>query len=97
MSAGVRQLAGIFFALLFSKRESEKIVSFDPWVVKGEVLGAVAVYIYDDVTTERPADYWEEGDLLTVSWFDRFGIRRRAVDRGIVEEEDKLGELSLLF
>jgi hypothetical protein len=71
-----------------------RLVSFDPWVVEGEVLGAVAVYVYDDITTERPADYWEfydkEGDLLAVSWFDRFGIRRTAVDRGIVEEEDKL-------
>jgi hypothetical protein len=46
------------------------------------------------VTTERPADYWElydqEGNLLAVSWFDRFGIRRTAVDRGILENEDKL-------
>ena len=71
-----------------------RLVSFDPWVVEGEILGAVAVYVYDDVTTERPADYWElydkEGDLLAVSWFDRFGIRRNAVDRGIVEEKDKL-------
>ena len=70
------------------------LVSFDPWVIKGEVMGAVATYVYDDVTTERPADYWElydkEGNLLAVSWFDRFGIQRTAVDRGIVEEKDKL-------
>jgi hypothetical protein len=70
------------------------LVSFDPWLVEGEVLGAVAGYVYDDVSTERPTDYWElydtEGNLLAVSWFDRFGIRRIAVDRGIVEDEDKL-------
>jgi hypothetical protein len=70
-----------------------RLVSFDPWVIEGEVLGAVAVYVYDDVTTERPADYWElydkEGDLLAVGWFDRFGIRRTAIDRGIVEEGNK--------
>jgi hypothetical protein len=70
------------------------LVSFSPWVVEGEVLGAVAEYVYDDVTTERPADYWElynkDGDLLAVSWFDRFGIQRTAVDRGIVEERDQL-------
>ena len=51
-------------------------------------------YVYNDVTTERPADYWElcdkEGNLLAVRWFDRFGILRTAVDRGIVEEKDKL-------
>jgi len=71
-----------------------RLVSFDPWVVEGEVMGAVATYVYDDVTTERPADYWElydkQGDLLAVSWFDRFGIQRTAVDRGILEEKDRL-------
>jgi hypothetical protein len=70
------------------------LISFQPWVVEGEVLGAVAEYVYDDVTTERPADYWElynrEGELLAIRWFDRFGIKRTAVDRGIVEEKDQL-------
>ena len=70
------------------------LVSFDPWVVEGEVLGTLAAYVYDDVTTERPADYWElydkKGDLLAVGWFDRFGIQRTAVDRGIVEKGDEL-------
>ena len=70
------------------------LVSFSPWVVKGEVLGAVAEYVYDDVRTERPADYRElydrKGNLLVISWFDRFGIERTAVDRGIVEQKDKL-------
>lgn len=70
------------------------LVSFQPWVVEGEVLGALVAYVYDDVTTERPADYWElydgEGNLLAFSWFDRFGIKRVAIDRGIVEEGDNL-------
>ena len=71
-----------------------KLVSVDPWVIEGEVMGAVAAYVYDDVTTQRPTDYWEiynqEGELLAASWFDSHGIRRTAVDRGIVEEKDKL-------
>ncbi|SRR5258705_9813716 len=71
-----------------------KLVSFDPWAIEGEVLGAVAAYVYDDVTTARPADYWEiynqDGELLAMSWFDRVGIRRTAIDRGIVEEKDQL-------
>ncbi|HYT57285.1 MAG TPA: hypothetical protein VEQ38_21475 [Verrucomicrobiae bacterium] len=71
-----------------------RLVSFDPWVVEGEVMGAVATYVYDDVTTERPADYWEiynqDGELLAVIWFDSLGVRKTAVDRGIVEEKDKL-------
>jgi hypothetical protein len=70
------------------------LVSFSPWVVEGEVLGAMAAYVYTDVTTERPADYWElydnDGDLLAVSWFDRFGVQMTAVDRGILEEKDRL-------
>ena len=39
-------------------------------------------------------NYWElydkQGNLLVVSWFDKFGIQRTAVDRGIVEEKDQL-------
>jgi hypothetical protein len=70
------------------------LVAAQPWVIEGEVWGTLAAYVYDDVTTERPADYWElydkEDNLLAVSWFDKFGIQRTAVDRGIVEEEDKL-------
>ena len=70
------------------------LVSFQPWVVEGEVLGAVAEYVYDDVTSERPIDRWElydkEGNLLALTWFDRFGIERTAVDRGIVDEKDQL-------
>jgi len=70
------------------------LVSFQPWVVQGEVLGTLAAYVYDDVTTERPVDYWElydkNGDLLAASWFDRSGVQRIAVDRGILEEKDRL-------
>jgi hypothetical protein len=70
------------------------LVSFEPWVVEGELLGLVAAYTYDDVSTERPTDYWElydnQGSLVAVSWFDKSGVRRTAVDRGIVEEEDHL-------
>src|ERR1700741_769272 len=76
------------------EQHAMSLVSFDPLVVEGKVMGEVAAYVYDDVTTERPADYWElydqEGNLLAVSWFDRFGIRRTAVDCGILENEDKL-------
>ena len=70
------------------------LVSSQPWVVEGgEVWGTLAAYVYDDVTTKRAADYWElygsTGDLVAISWFDRFGIQRLAVDRGLLEESDK--------
>jgi hypothetical protein len=70
------------------------LVSSQPWVVEGKVLGTLAAYVYNDMTTERRADYWElcgsEGDLIAIGWFDRFGIQRLAVDRGLIEESDKL-------
>lgn len=68
------------------------LVSFSPLVVEGKIVGTVAAY--HDPTTERPVDYWEfydsEGGLMAVDWFDRFGIERMAVDRGLLEDEDKL-------
>ena len=70
------------------------LVAIQPWVVEGQVLGTMAAYVYTDVTSERPADYWEiydnNGDLLAVSWFDRSGAQRTAVDRGILEEKDRV-------
>ena len=68
------------------------LVSFSSLLIAGNTVGEVL--IYDDPTTKRPADYFElydtDGDLLAVSWFDRFGIQRVAVDRGLLEEADKL-------
>ena len=69
------------------------LVSFQPWVVEGQVLGGLAEYVYYDVTTQRSTDYWElydkQGELLAISWFDRFGIQRTAIDRGIVEQKNQ--------
>jgi hypothetical protein len=76
------------------------LVSLYPWVVEGEAVGMVAAYVYGDLTTERPADYWElydrEGNLLALSWFDSLGIKRTAVDRGIVEKGDQLEGIFVL-
>src|SRR5215472_18000854 len=74
------------------------LVSVSPLIVEGTTLGEL--FVYDDPTTKRPADYFElydrDADLLAVGWFDRFGIERIAVDRGLLEDEDKL-EGSLFF
>ena len=60
--------------------------------VEGQIVGRVVVY--DDSTTQRSADYVElytnTGDLLAVSWFDRFGVEWTAVDRGLLEDRDEL-------
>jgi len=68
------------------------LVSFSSLLIAGNTVGEVL--IYDDPTTKRPADYFElydtDGDLLAVDWFDRFGIQRMAVDRGLLEKTLKL-------
>ena len=68
------------------------LVSFSSLLIAGTTVGKVL--IYDDPTTKRPADYFElydaDDDLFAVSWFDRFGIQRVAVDRGLLGEADKL-------
>jgi hypothetical protein len=66
-------------------------VALSPLFVGGEIVGLVAVY--DDATTARPADFLQvydnAGHLLVIGWFDKFGIQRMAVDRGLLEG-DKL-------
>lgn len=74
------------------ERNHLRPVSNLPVTVEGEIVGRVT--IYDDSTTQRSADYLElynnVGNLVAVSWFDRFGIERMAVDRGLVEYRDEL-------
>jgi hypothetical protein len=78
-----------------------RLVSLEPWVVEGNTLGLVASYVYDDVTSGRPADCWEiynrVGELLAVTWFDSHSVRQTAVDRGIVEEKDELDGVFVLI
>ncbi len=56
---------------------------------EGEVMALLAVY--DDPRTKRSMDYLElydfSGGLLLVSWIDRFGIRRTAMDSGLLQEK----------
>jgi len=81
---------------LATGQHSLSLVSFSPLVVNGNTLGEV--FAYDDPTTERPLDYLvlydSAGDLVAFSWFDRFGIQRTAVDRGLL---DKRGEPDGVF
>jgi len=65
------------------------LVSFVTIGPEAEVIAALAVY--DNPQTTMPVDYLEiyddVGNLLLASWFDISGIRRTAVDRGILQEE----------
>lgn len=64
------------------------LVAFVTIESEAGIIAAIAVY--DDLRTKRPLDYWElydgSGDLLMINWFDRFGILRTAVDRGLLEQ-----------
>ena len=68
------------------------LISLSPLIANGQAVGGIAVY--DDSTTQRPADYLEvfdsKGDLVVVCWFDRFGIERLVVDRSLIEGGDEL-------
>lgn len=89
----------IFLPAPLPEKDRLTLVAFFPVIVEGQIVGAAAVY--DDVTTERPADYLElynsRGDLLALSWFDRFGIQRTVVDRGLVEQADELEGVFVLL
>lgn len=65
------------------------LVSFVMITPEAEVIASVATY--DDPQTRRSIDYLElydeAGSLLLVSWVDRFGILRTAMDRGLFQEE----------
>jgi hypothetical protein len=69
-----------------------KVIQSSPLVAGGMKIGT-AVF-YDDPSTRRAADYLElydgQGGLFAVSWFDRFGIQRIAVDRAFVDGEERL-------
>ncbi len=83
---------GIFLSASVPERDRLNLVSFLPLIVEGVIVGRAVVY--DDAMTRRPADYLElydnAGRLLALGWFDRFGIERMAVDRGLLEDTGKL-------
>jgi hypothetical protein len=63
-----------------------------PLVVHGVALGTAVVYKNPDAG--KPGDYLEfynpTGNLVAVVWFDRYGIRRTAVDRSFLRGEHQL-------
>ncbi len=71
------------------ERDRFMLVSFLTIAPEVEITAALAVY--DDPQTRRSVDYLElydgAGSLLLVSWVDRFGIRRTAMDYGLLQEE----------
>ena len=73
-------------------RRPPKVVKFSQLIANGARLGTVVWY--DDPATQRLADYLElyddNGGLVAVSWFDRYGIERMAMDRAFIEGKGRL-------
>ncbi len=84
-------LRGQVVLLPLSAPETDRLtlVSFITIVPDAEVLAAIAVY--DNPETTKPVDYIEfydsVGNFLQASWIDKYGIRRTAIDRGLLQEE----------
>ncbi len=87
----VENLRGGVVLLPPSAPETDRLtlISFVTIVPDAGVLAAIAVY--DNPQTTRPVDYLEfydgVGNILQASWLDKYGIRRTAVDRGLLQED----------
>jgi hypothetical protein len=70
-----------------STRASLTLVRLVPVSSEREILGIIA--IYENPMTPRADDYLklrdDRGQIVAISWFDRFGIRRLTVDRGFLK------------
>ena len=75
------------WAEIESTRASLNLVRLVPVMSEGETVGIIA--IYDNPMTPRANDYLELRDdgnqIVAVTWFDRFGIRRLTLDRGFLK------------
>jgi len=90
----------IFLPVSVPERKHLRPIAILPITVEAEIAEHVVVktvgrvVVYDDPTTQRSADYIEfynnTGNLVAVEWFDRYGIERMAVDRGLLEDRDEL-------
>ena len=65
------------------------VTDYEP-VLDGD-MGLGILVFYDDPRTKLTVDYIElydvAGNLLLLSWIDRFGICQVAMDRGLLDEE----------
>jgi len=99
-AADIPSNQAIFLPASVPERNHLRQISILPVTVEAEIAGHVVVenvgrvVVYDDPTTQRPADYIElynnTGNLVAVGWFDRYGIERIAVDRGLLDDRDEL-------
>lgn len=71
--------------------DKSQLVVADYEPVLDEDTGIGILVFYDDPRTKFEVDYIElydvTGNLLLLTWIDRFGIRQVAMDRGLLDEE----------
>jgi len=71
--------------------DKSQLVVTDYAMVEEEGGGSGIIVFYDDPQTKLNLDYLEVydigGDLLLVSWIDRFGVCQVAIDRALLNED----------
>ncbi len=84
-------LRGETVILPSSALETDRFILVSIVTIASEGVVVAAMAVYDSPQTTRQVDYLEfydgVGNLLQASWLDKSGIRRTAVDRGLLQEE----------
>ena len=79
--------------LPYGTPDKSQLVVTDHVMVEEEGGGVGIMIFYDDPRTKLEIDYLEiygiSGDLLLVSWIDRFGVCQVAIDRALLTSEPK--------
>jgi hypothetical protein len=74
-----------------SAPDREQLAPISLLTVVDDSQFVVVLALYDDPGTARAIDYLEvydpSGELLIISWFDRYGIARLAMDRALLQDE----------
>ena len=77
--------------LPYGTPDKGQLVITDYAKVHEEAGGSGIIVFYDDPQTKMDLDYLElydiDGDLLLVSWIDRFGICQVAIDRALLDKD----------
>ncbi len=85
----------------FSTPDKSGLIVTDYVMLCGEDGAAAILTFYDDLQTNLKVDYIElydlSGNLLLVSWIDRFGVSRFAVDRGLLKEHPVVDRVLVLM
>ena len=78
--------------LPFSTPDRARMATVDSYLFLEAGGGAGIFVFYDDASTELEIDYIEfydvDGNLLLVSWIDRFGVCNVAMDRGLLNGDE---------